>query len=93
MAQKTNWIREKCSKIVEENKIVELVSRIANDDHEKTVDRLRASEMLLDRAYGKPQQGIEIGGPDGTEFSAISSRSLETFIEILSRRSPPEVKK
>lgn len=44
---------------------LEVVLNIMNDAGAKHTDRLKAAEMVLDRAIGKPKQQTELTGLDG----------------------------
>lgn len=78
-----DWLKKKCADLLDKNKLVDFLARVANGDEtephivrsggdvsiEESApsihDRLRAVEMLLDRAYGKPAQAVELGGAGG----------------------------
>lgn len=75
-----DWLKKKCSSLVDKNKLLEFVMRVAVGEETEqhvtkegdvvdvapsTHDRLRAVEMLLDRGFGKPAQAVELGGADG----------------------------
>lgn len=55
-------IPEEFKKLARENSIpvLQQVIKIALDEKAKHSDRLRAAEILFDRGFGKPQQGIDI---------------------------------
>jgi hypothetical protein len=62
-----------------------------NADHET---RMRAAERLLDRAYGRPRQGVELSGPEGAPLGVSSARAViqdeaayEAAIELRNRIS------
>jgi hypothetical protein len=42
-------------------KAIAFLARILDDENEKTSDRIRAAEALLDRGLGKPPQALDIG--------------------------------
>lgn len=46
-------------------KALEIIIEIMKDPKSKPGDRLRAAEMIMDRAWGKPKQGLELTGEDG----------------------------
>lgn len=50
-----------------------------------TQGNLRAAEILLDRAYGKPTQRQELSGPDGTPLFAISKAKQEDIDALLDK--------
>lgn len=73
------WLKEKCQKIVDREKLIEFFGEVAGGrvkDH-KVVDgkvvqvpasleiRLKYAVELMDRGFGKPVQGVEFGGTDG----------------------------
>ncbi len=70
-----DWLREECRKLVRRDKIVEFLAQVANGSNvEQAVggegevisipasvrDRLKATEVLLDRGYGKPDQTVDV---------------------------------
>lgn len=57
----TNWVRTQCATIIDKSRLFAELARIASHG-EKESDRLRAIEMLVDRAYGKAQQTVEVNG-------------------------------
>jgi hypothetical protein len=42
-------------------------------DHET---RMRAADRLLDRVYGKPRQGVELSGPDGSPLGSTIGQQV-----------------
>lgn len=72
-----DWYKAKCAEIIEKNKLMEWLGQVARgEDVEQRVnengeilkipasvkDRMRALEMLQDRAWGKPSQDISHSG-------------------------------
>lgn len=57
----TNWVRDTCATIIDKHKLFNELARIASKG-KKENDRLRAIEMLADRAFGKALQSVELGG-------------------------------
>jgi hypothetical protein len=43
-------------------KLIDLLWRIANDDDEATMNRIKAAGELLDRGWNKPSQGVVLSG-------------------------------
>lgn len=54
-------IREKCQEIIDKNQLLAELSRLAKAAKKET-DRLRAMEMVLAYAYGRPQQPVGLQG-------------------------------
>lgn len=78
--RKPDWLKEKCQKIVDRIKVLEFlgdvvegkdVEQIVNDVGETLRvpppirERIKASEILLERAYGKVKQELEHSGEVG----------------------------
>ncbi len=53
-----DWLKEKCAKLVEDKKIVEFIAEVASTAKYEMRDRIKCSEILLERAYGKPLQAV-----------------------------------
>lgn len=68
------WLKVKCQKLIENKKIVEFLASVANgEDVEQKIndngevikipadvrDRIKASEILIDRGFGKSTQNFE----------------------------------
>ena len=50
-----DWLKAKCQKIVDREKLVEFLGRVGGGVVDCEVkDRLRAIEILMDRGWGKP---------------------------------------
>lgn len=94
--RKPDWLIAQCQEIVEDSKLLEfLASVVKGEDVEQAVgdqgetirippavrDRLRAAEMLLDRAYGKAGQPIELNIQ--SELAPIPTRDLLEFFQAL----------
>lgn len=73
-----DWLKEKCQKIIERAKLVEFLESVATGKMftqpggEDTIvapapirERIKATEILFDRCYGKVPQPTEITGKDG----------------------------
>lgn len=81
--RKPDWLKAKCAELVDRNKLLEYLSRVASgEETEKVVvksretweleeipcstkDRIHATEVLLERGFGKAVQGLEVAGADG----------------------------
>jgi chaperonin GroEL (HSP60 family) len=68
-------------------KALEILKKILADPAAKDSDRLRAAEIILDRAYGKPAQAVDI-----TTDAVMISETLDDRLEVVSRAltAPPE---
>lgn len=77
---KPNWLKEKCQELVESNGLLEFLVQVATGvDVEQAVgsegevirvpasvrDRIKATELLLDRGFGKVPQALEHSGEVG----------------------------
>lgn len=84
--RKPDWLKEKCASLVDRNKILEFVADVAagteTEIHYDKLghafeaacsikDRLHASEILLERGFGKPVQGVELSGNVATTFDVV----------------------
>jgi hypothetical protein len=68
-------------------KALEILKKILADPAAKDNDRLRAAEIILDRAYGKPAQAVDI-----TTDAVTIKETLNERLEVVSRAltAPPE---
>lgn len=72
-----DWLKAKCQDLIDKNKVLEFLASVANgDDVEQAVgaegevirvpaavrDRIKASEVLLERGFGKVPQALEHSG-------------------------------
>jgi len=69
-----------------------VVINIMNNDEAKHSDRIKAAEMIIDRAYGKAIQATEISGPEGApiethSLTALTDSELITLEQILSKHT------
>lgn len=70
-----DWLKEKCRELVKRHKIVDFLAQVANGESvEQAVgnqgevisvpaavrDRIKATELLLDRGFGKPDQQFDV---------------------------------
>lgn len=70
-----DWLKEKCRELVKRHKIVDFLASVANGEAvEQAVgnegevisipaavrDRIKATELLLDRGFGKPDQQFDV---------------------------------
>lgn len=84
--RRPDWLKKKCCDLVDKNKLVEFLSRVADGSESfmaldklgraveigpEIKDRLRAVEMLLDRGFGKAIQGVEHSGSVATTYNLI----------------------
>lgn len=79
-----NWLREKCQKLIEDKKLIDFLADVASGEYMENVfdgsqkqglmrsadakDRMKAAEMLMDRAYGKASQTMELTGAGGSKL-------------------------
>lgn len=91
-----DWLREKCRELVRRDKIVEFLAEVANGSNvEQAVgsqgevisipasvrDRLKATEVLLDRGFGKPEQSVDMTVTDASERP--TREELEAAIAVV----------
>ena len=57
-------------------KSLKVIQSIRDDDQAPPASRLKASEMLLDRAWGKPTQTVEMMVDDNRAPSELSRNEL-----------------
>lgn len=95
-----DWLKAECRKHAPDI-IKFLVSVAKGEDVEQAVgdqgetirippavrDRIRASEMLLDRGFGKVEQGIQVSGDDTrpVEFREFNGEIVKHLKELASR--------
>ena len=62
---------EEFKQLARENSLAALqkVIAIMHNDEAKLNDQLKAAEMVMDRAWGKPIQGMEVSGPEGNALT------------------------
>ena len=58
---------------------LETVINILRDPEARHADKIKAAELILDRAYGKAKQGMELTGEDG---GAITIELLNEIKEL-----------
>lgn len=60
---------------------------IMQDDENKTADKLKAIELILDRGIGKPTQTLDVGNKEGEAFRTanvdLSHLTIEQIKELL----------
>lgn len=81
-----DWLKQQCQKIVDRSKLLDLLDRIANGEESEShvtkdgdvveipmsgMVRLKATEMLLDRAYGKTMPSLEVPGSGNRSYRII----------------------
>ena len=91
-----DWLRAECQKHAP--KLIEFLASVADgQDVEQAVgaegevirvpaavrDRVRATEILLDRGYGKPNQSVEVSGDATSELAVLPASSLIQIVEAL----------
>lgn len=89
-------IPEEFKQLAKENSLVALqkVIEILNNPKSKNSERLKAAEIIMDRAWGKPTQSTEISGPGGgpietahsIDLSMLSDEELATIEAILTKK-------
>jgi len=77
---KPDWYKKKCAEILDKYELLEFIGRVAagiepeqHIDKEGTIyelrpkisDRIKATEFLSDRTFGKPAQAVEVSGEGG----------------------------
>lgn len=80
------WLKEKCREFIEKDKLVEFLSSVANGSKVRDVfldngsivpcaaevkDRMKATEILLDRGFGKAPQDVNLNG--SISFDLVSA--------------------
>lgn len=90
VGRKPDWLKEKCRKIVKDKKLVEFLADVANGKNIEQVvnaegetlplpapvkDRIKATELLLDRGFGKVSQTLEHVGEGGSRLVFIHPES------------------
>lgn len=82
-----NAIKELCKEHVFNDKLIEKLVSIATSSKGSDRDKIRAIEVLLDRAYGKPEQEIEITQNDSdrpsTDVLIQTITALRTELDAL----------
>lgn len=91
-----DWLKEKCRELVKKHAIVEFLAKVANGENvEQAVggegevisipasvrDRLRATELLLDRGFGKPDQAVDMNVTDVAQRP--DKEELETTLRCI----------
>lgn len=89
--RKPDWLKAKCAKIIEDNALIEFLGDVASGENVEAVvsidgknslkvpakvkDRLAATEMLLDRGFGKvPQVVADVTPQDEAGQEALRSK-------------------
>lgn len=85
-----DWLKAKCQKIIDKDKLVEFLRDVAKGKNMEQVvtdegvsiavpaairERLKATEMLLDRGFGKAAQHVELGAGEGVDIVAFMRQS------------------
>lgn len=93
-----DWLRQKCQEIIDKKAVLEFLGGVvAGENFEQVVnsdgevialppplkDRIKASELLLDRGYGKAAQSLALSNPDGSSFEPVSTKALLDFYQAL----------
>lgn len=78
--RKPDWLKAKCAELIDRKKLLDYVARVAAGEETEsrmtkdgdlfdvpcsTHDRLHAFELLMERGFGKPVQGVELSGKEG----------------------------
>ena len=63
------WVKRKCQTLVDKNKLLDFLVEVSAGKCAQAdiKDRLRATEMLMDRAWGRPGQSVDVTGTLQTE--------------------------
>lgn len=79
-----SYAREKSGK--DGRKLINLLVKIASDASEKTGDRIRAAELVLERGWGKAPAFAPIEGENPLELDDISREVAGALDELAARR-------
>ena len=78
---------EEFRQLARENSVpaLQVVVNILKNPKSANKDRLKAAEIILDRAWGKPVQGVEMSGPGGgpvevKHFGQLDDDQLDQII-------------
>lgn len=103
----TDWLRQKCREIIDKKAVLEFLGGVvAGENFEQVVnsdgevialppplkDRLKASELLLDRGYGKPGQSVEVTGADGEPLQSLGAQDVVAILRAFEGGDSPEAK-
>lgn len=92
-----DWLRQECQKHAPN--LIEFLAKVANgSDVEQAVgaegevisvpaavrDRIKATEILLNRGYGMPNQPLS--GPDGNELNLVPTDAISEIVAALRQR-------
>jgi len=75
-------------------RVIEIWQEIANDTRLKPEPRLRATELIAERAYGKPPQDLNLGGQPDNPFivarplAGLTAEQIEEIERMLSEAQP-----
>jgi hypothetical protein len=90
--RKPDWLKEKCKGLIDKHKLLDLLAKVASGDETEPRltkdgevvdcpvgwhDRLHAIEMLLERGFGKPQQGVDVTSNGQTILKLLASEANE----------------
>ncbi len=102
----SDWLRQACQKhtdnilgFLHQVALGQDVEQVITEDGETVrvpapvKERIKASEAILDRGYGKASQPVELNNADGTEFSILPTRALGEILDVLRRRVDPKAGK
>lgn len=90
-----DWLKARCQEIVDKVKVIEFLgSVVAGEDVEQAVgdqgevirvpasvrDKIKASEILLDRAYGKVGQPVDITLAEQSELAPVPTDLVQSLV-------------
>jgi hypothetical protein len=67
---------------------VALVARCITDETQRMCDRLRASELILDRGWGRPTSVVEMNVTHGRALNTLTMQELEALARGETPRLP-----
>lgn len=86
MGRPTDAVKHKFQMILEKSDAHERFLRILKQTKDEK-NFLKAYEMACDRAYGKPEQSMEVSGLDGPSFGVLSAGAISQVLETLKKGS------
>lgn len=85
-----DWLKQKCQSLVDKRKLIEFLANVAEGkDVEQRInengeclkvpadikDRIKATEILIERGFGKAVQGLELSGTNGQQLVIVRSEN------------------
>ncbi len=90
---KPSEFRQRCREIIADNDLLRTVLEDIALNGAKDSDRLKATQMLFDYGYGKPEQLVRVKdvAPDAGDLRQLSDEDLETLEDIAKRLNGGQV--